>query len=169
MTPERWERLKQLYSSALEMPVEERPQFVAQKCRDDHDLKHELDALLKANDEPTDTLDAPLLNLNDLYPAGKQALHDGDVLLRRFRIVRLLGAGGMGEVFFARSVGEGDFESIRGLRDLGGLHGGTGQVLPFVVACAGGDVLVDSECPVISGGNGIHRVRADWDGGTAEA
>jgi serine/threonine-protein kinase len=100
MTPERWERLKQLYSSALEVPADKRAQFVARECCDD-DLKHELEALLKANEDPTDTLDDPLLFLHDLIPAAKHALHEGDVLLNRFRIIRLLGSGGMGEVYEA--------------------------------------------------------------------
>jgi serine/threonine-protein kinase len=101
MTPERWERLKELYHSALEMPGENRTQFVAQECREDPDLQHELEALLEANEEPTNTLDAPLLDFHNLYPAGKQALHEGQVLLSRFRIMRLLGSGGMGEVYEA--------------------------------------------------------------------
>src|SRR5271170_3372951 len=105
MTPERWERLKQLFASALEMPAEKRAQFVSQARADDPELGKELEALLAANDEETRcTLDAPLVNLHDLYPGTKQAFHEGDLLLGRFRIVRHLGSGGMGEVYEATDL-----------------------------------------------------------------
>ena len=102
MTPELWDRLKPLYEAFLETPPDKRAQFAAQACGDDRELKRELEALLAVKAEGTSTLDAPLVDFNHLnHPVRNQAFRDDDLLLGRFRIVRLLGFGGMGEVYDA--------------------------------------------------------------------
>jgi len=53
MTPDLWERLKPLYHAALEIPEEERANFISTVCGDDDQVREELAALLKANGEPT--------------------------------------------------------------------------------------------------------------------
>jgi tetratricopeptide (TPR) repeat protein len=101
MTPELWQRLKPLYDAALDTPKEKRAQFVAEACQDDQELREELEALLKANDEGTDTLDAPLVNFRNLDGAKEDILPEGTLLLSRFKIVRRVGSGGMGDVYEA--------------------------------------------------------------------
>ena len=101
MTPELWQQLKPLYHAALEMPKAERASFLARECRGDNNLMQELAALLGASDEQTDTLDAPLINLTDLFPAKRRTLVEGELLLGRFKIVRHIGSGGMGDVYEA--------------------------------------------------------------------
>jgi tetratricopeptide (TPR) repeat protein len=104
MTPELWQRLKPLYMDALETPVERRLQYVEDVCGTDAEMKKELNALLAENKNQTDTLDAPLIRLRDPYSAKEQLLTCGELILGRFRIMRHLGSGGMGDVYEANDI-----------------------------------------------------------------
>jgi hypothetical protein len=100
MTPELWERLKPLFDAAIKMPATERDRFVDEVCSDDLELKNELAALLKANDEHTGLVNAPVVNLRDLFPESR-SFSAGELILDRFHIVRYVGGGGMGDVYEA--------------------------------------------------------------------
>jgi serine/threonine protein kinase/Flp pilus assembly protein TadD len=101
MTPELWQQLKPLYHAALELPKEDRASFVARECRGDDTLMQELSGLLRNSDEPADTLDTPFVNLTALLPKIRRTLAQGELILNRFQIVRLVGGGGMGDVYEA--------------------------------------------------------------------
>jgi serine/threonine protein kinase/tetratricopeptide (TPR) repeat protein len=116
MTPELWQRLKPLYEAAMETPEEQRAQFVAEACKDDSELREHLEALLAAPNESTGLFDAPLVNLRDLFPSKQRALTDGDLVLGRFKIVRILGCGGMGEVFEADDLELNDRVALKVIR-----------------------------------------------------
>jgi serine/threonine-protein kinase len=104
MTPDLWERLKPLYHAALEMPETERGNFISKVCEDDVQVREELVALLKANDESTAFSDSPILNFKDLFPTKSAPFSVGALILDRFRIVRHLGTGGMGDVYEATDL-----------------------------------------------------------------
>ena len=100
MTPELWQRLKPLYRAAAEKPEDQRARFIAEACGNDDELRRELAALLKANDEQTDSHNAPIPNPEGLI-AKAPSFSEGEVILGRFKIVRRLGNGGMGDVYEA--------------------------------------------------------------------
>ena len=100
MTPELWQRLKPLFLEAMERPAEERTRFVVHACGDDFQLRTELVALIRANNEETGRTEVPLLDLHGLSPMrGNFSI--GELILGRFQIVRCLGSGGMGDVYEA--------------------------------------------------------------------
>ncbi len=101
MTPELWERIKPLYHAALQMPEEARTGFVAEVCQEDSQIKEELTMLLKAHSDETGAVDTPSARLRDLFPEEGKSFSVGEVILDRFRIVRYVGGGGMGEVYEA--------------------------------------------------------------------
>jgi tetratricopeptide (TPR) repeat protein len=104
MKPELWQRLEPLYHAAIERPHEERAKFIAEACGGDEELGEELAALLKAHDEPTASLDLPIINLETLITQTSKSFSAGDIVLGRFRIVRSLGSGGMGDVYEAADL-----------------------------------------------------------------
>jgi hypothetical protein len=56
---------------------------------------------LKANDGQTVSCDTPIVNLRDLFSAESRSFSDGELILGRFKIVRYVSGGGMGEVYEA--------------------------------------------------------------------
>jgi eukaryotic-like serine/threonine-protein kinase len=95
MTAERWQQIKSVLQKALEMPPEERSEFVARSCSSDQVLRQQVETLLGASDEARSSfLESSTLQVT-LTPGTK---------LGDYEVQKLIGSGGMGEVYRARDL-----------------------------------------------------------------
>lgn len=119
MTPERWSRLKTLFTQALEVGASERPEFIQNVCGGDSELASQLTALMREYESATASLDRPLISQTRLLEyvlSGIRAFASGDIAGGRFRIVRFIAEGGMGEVYEAEDLELGGCVAVKTLR-----------------------------------------------------
>jgi serine/threonine protein kinase len=124
MTPESWAKIKEIFADALERPVEDRAAFVRNAAGGDEDTIREVHRLMAESERDTGMLGRPIVAFP--RPAAEESgprYPVGAVLARRFRIIRFIAHGGMGEVYEAEDLQLRERVALKAIRQGAGSSG----------------------------------------------
>src|SRR5215203_2278975 len=96
MTPERWQQITGMFHAALLRDSDQRGRFLQDSCGADEVLRSEVEAMLAAHDGAGAPDNIPVVAVSEQM----LRLESGSTV-GRYRIDRLIGAGGMGQVYRA--------------------------------------------------------------------
>ena len=102
MADEKWQKVREIFDSALRQKPEERRKFVNAVCGNDKTLLAEVESLLSSLDSAEEFMETPAVaKVADAIEAETKKLEQGKCF-GHYEIVEQIGAGGMGEVYLAR-------------------------------------------------------------------
>jgi serine/threonine protein kinase/tetratricopeptide (TPR) repeat protein len=109
LTPQQWEKTKALFEMALEKPPAERTSFLAGAAQDSL-VRREVERLLAHHVESGGFLSKAAVpgrgpgRVSSRAPTPSQSFLPEELVAERFRIIRFVARGGMGEVYEAEDI-----------------------------------------------------------------
>src|ERR1051326_1625141 len=107
MTPDDWQRVKEIFQAALDLPRSERAEYGRTAAAHGTELRREVESLLASADDSEEFLSCPAA---DYVPGAMEDDEAPDTNLGRrigpYQILREIGTGGMGSVYLAERVDE---------------------------------------------------------------
>src|SRR5438132_9645710 len=102
MTPERWQKVKEIFQGALDRAPGERSAFLSSACGGDEALRKEVESLIATHEKDGSFIDSPA------YEAAAELIMDEKAELKpgqtigSYEIISFISRGGMGEVYQAQ-------------------------------------------------------------------
>src|SRR5262245_48475364 len=101
MNQEQYGRIGELFHAALELPRERRSGFLRVACAADEPLRQEVEALLAAHERAGNFVEGTPGNAATDWLAREDGTRMAGDRIGAYKVVSLLGRGGMGEVYLA--------------------------------------------------------------------
>ena len=104
MTPERLKKVEEIYHEVLEIKESDRTGFLSVSCGDDADLRFEVESLLYFDNSYNNLIDSsPKELIREVFSNHENSKLIG-TQINQYKILSLLGEGGMGTVFLAQDT-----------------------------------------------------------------
>jgi serine/threonine protein kinase/Tfp pilus assembly protein PilF len=98
----RWQQLDVLFSQAVDLDPGDRAAFLDEHCSGDPELRAEVESLIHSSEAAPDFLNEPILD--SVRQVATETAPDliAGTRIARYQVVRLIGEGGMGQVYLAQ-------------------------------------------------------------------
>jgi serine/threonine-protein kinase len=102
MADAKWQKVREVFDSALSRQPEERQNFVNEACGEDKTLLAEVESLLSSHDSAESFMETPAVaKVAHMIEVETKQLEAGK-RFGHYEIIKQIGAGGMGEVYLAK-------------------------------------------------------------------
>lgn len=114
-----WQQIRDLFEEALQLPPKDRSAFLNVACGSNQEIKVEVEKLLQADFQSGQIrfLDNPIWEWEDMEQSNSSKqpieLPFTDEDKKKYRVLKLIGRGGMGVVYSATSLDRGDEVAIK--------------------------------------------------------
>src|SRR5437660_763408 len=101
MSSERVRQGDTIFQAALDLKAEERQAYLDEACGGDAALRREIESLIDAYERAGSFIERPAIEVDASVVAGQRGGSLVGQVIQHYRILKLLGEGGMGEVYLA--------------------------------------------------------------------